>query len=324
MRKAITVVTVVVALTSLAYIVSSLGGRREDPRFVPQDRIRLDERPSEPAPSTSAHPDREVPREGSVLRVAIAPVISPEKSLQIYRDLIEYLAEKAGRKPVVLQRRSYADINELVRYRRCDVALICTYPFLRGRRDFGMTALVVPVIGGEITYRSLIIVPQSSQAESLLDLAGHRFASADIMSNTGWIYPATWLLAHGENPDRFFSDNVVTGSHDKSVLAVSSGYVDGAAVDSLVYEQMKAQEPELVSRTRVVQRSEPFGIPPFAVHPKIDPALAQSLRSILLAMHEEDYGGRILDFLGIDRFVIPPENLYDTALARALAWEGRP
>jgi hypothetical protein len=59
--------------------------------------------------------------------------------------------------------------------------------------DFGMEALVVPVIGGATTYHSLILVPRSSGAASILDLRGRRLASADNMSNSGWLCPAVWL-----------------------------------------------------------------------------------------------------------------------------------
>ena len=169
------------------------------------------------------------------------PIVSPEKSLEMYQGLIEYMAEKLGRKPVSLYRPTYSETNDLVRYQRCDIAIVCTYPFIRGEREFGMQALVVPRIKGETTYQSFIVVPQSSPAKSLLDLRGKRFASADIISTTGWLFPAMTLMERGRIPITFFGEHVLTGSHDKSIQAVIDGFVDGAAVHGIVFDQMIAE-----------------------------------------------------------------------------------
>ena len=69
--------------------------------------------------------------------------------------------------------------------------------------------------------QSFIIVPADSKAQSLLDLRGKRFASCDIISQTGWIYPAIWLLQHGENPREFFAEHIICGSHDRALRAVA-------------------------------------------------------------------------------------------------------
>ncbi len=42
---------------------------------------------------------------GEMLNVAIAPVISPEKSLEIYRDFVEYIAKKMGRAAIAQEAR---------------------------------------------------------------------------------------------------------------------------------------------------------------------------------------------------------------------------
>ncbi len=77
-------------------------------------------------------------------------------------------------------------------------------------------------INGKITYQSVVIAPTVSTAETLLDLQGKRFGSSDILSNSGWLFPAVWLLEHGKNPGNYFQKHVITGGHDRSVMAVTS------------------------------------------------------------------------------------------------------
>lgn len=302
----ILVVSVVVVF-ALHKVVVSLNESHVDSRYAPSRQIRLDE----PDVPSDAGSNGEA-AESLELRVAIAPVISPEKSLPLYRGFVDYLAEELGRSPSFLQGDTYAEVNDLVRYGRCDVAFVCTYAFVRGEREFGMRVLVVPEIGGVTTYHSLILVPASSKATSLLDLRGKRFGSADILSNSGWLYPVTWLRDHGENADEFFGKHELTGSHDMSVTAVASGFVDGAAVDSLVYEQMVAEDPAIASRTKVILKSPPFGMPPVVTPAGIDPTLREQLLKTLLEMHASPGGQAALESVGIDRFVVPDEHLFDS------------
>lgn len=285
---------------------------RLDARFTPQQVVSLEE-PAHPSSDGTLTTHASMPS----LRVAIAPVVSPEKSLRKYREFVGYLARSLDRSPVFLQGNSYSEVNELLRFRGCDVALVCTYPFVRAEKEFGMELLATPVIQGATTYHSLILVSRSSRASSLFDLRGKRFASADLFSNSGWLFPATWLKNQGEAENKFFGEHVITGSHDRAILAVVSGYVDGAAVHSLVHQQMVDEDPDLAQRTRTILKSPPFGMPPLVTHPKMDPTLKQQLLSTLLGMHADSEGQLILTSLGIDRFEVPNSELYDNVRSAA-------
>jgi phosphonate transport system substrate-binding protein len=260
----------------------------------------------------------------TVFRVAIAPIVSPKKSLEMYQGFIDYLAEKLGRKPESLYRLTYSETNDLVRYKRCDIAVVCTYPFIRGEKEFGMQALVVPRIRGETTYQSFIVVPPSSSARSILDLRGKRFASADIISTTGWLFPAMLLMDAGESPAHFFGEQIITGSHDRSIQAVIDGFVDGAAVHGIVYDQMAAEDPSINQKVKILIKSPPFGIPPVVAHPDMDPGLRKAVLAVLLDMHNNPKGKLILEKLQIEKFVVPEKGLFDNlrqAIKRLEGWK---
>ena len=288
-------------------------------RYVPRARVRLDE-PAPAGGSPSAARNAHAPE----LRVAVAPVMSPEKSLVRYRQLVDYLATRLDRAPVFLQGEDYAEINARLRNGDCDLALICTYCFVLGQDESEVESLVIPQIAGSVTYHSLILVPADSPAGDLLDLRGKRFGSGDLLSNTGWLYPVAWLQQRGHEPARFFSEQVVTGSHDLSVRAVASRFVDGAAVASLVYEQLVRDEPLLARQTKVIHRSPPFGMPPVVVPVGSDPELRAQLRETLLNMDRSARGREILAELGIDRFVPSDDRLYDSIRRAAALLETPP
>lgn len=316
-RSAYVLLTVAAILLTALYVAKLIRQNYLEPQLRPRRAVNL----SEPEVMTKA--DNADSSNRPALRIAIAPVISPEKSIEMYRDLAYYLAAQVERNAVVLQRATYAEINELVRYRRCDIALVCTYPFVRGEQDFGMEALVVPQVDGALVYSSLIVVPKSSEARSILDLRNSRFVCSDMMSNSGWLYPALWLKDRGEDSETFFDEVMISGSHDRSLRAVSSGYADGGAVHSLVYKRMVEEDPTILSRTKIIQKSDPYGMPPFVVHPQMPPDLKLQLRDALLGMHEEEEGRNVLSSIAIERFVGANPGMYDSVRKAVEQWESR-
>lgn len=247
-----------------------------------------------------------------VLRVAVAPVISPRETLKSYSDLVDYLGKRLGRPVEIIQRNSYAEVNELVRSGECDVAFVCSYAYLAGQRDFGMEALVVPQVKGSVHYYSYLLVPADSPAKGWDDLRGKVFAFSDPLSNSGHLAPRYQLMQRGETPERFFKKTIFTYSHDKSTRAVADKLVDGAAVDSIVYDYMLVLHPELAKKTKVISKSQPFGIAPVVVHPCIKPTLRRQLKQAFLDMHNHPTGRAALQRLMIDKFVPPNERLYDS------------
>jgi phosphonate transport system substrate-binding protein len=126
----------------------------------------------------------------------------------------------------------------------------------------------------------------------------------------------------GTTPERFFASTIFTYSHDNSIRAVADHLVDGAAVDSLVYEYTIARDPTYSGKTRLIGKMGPFGIPPIVVHPQIDETLKSQLRAVLLAMSDDEEGRSALSALMIDRFVIVDDSIYDSIREMAAILRG--
>jgi len=257
---------------------------------------------------------------GQELRVGVSPIVSPGEAFPAHRDVRSYLETCLGRPVRILYRRTYAEVSSLLRFGQLDAAFVCSYLYVLGSEDYDLAALVVPVVGGETVYHSYIIVPASSPARTLEDLRGREFAFCDLLSNTGRLAPQYALAQLGESPETFFSRTMFTYSHDRAVRAVAMELVDGAGVDSLVYEAMVAEDPDLRRSLRVIQRLGPFGMPPVVVGPRIDPEMKEHLRGCFLSMHEDSAGLRALEGLEAERFVPADSSAYESIreMARAL------
>lgn len=246
------------------------------------------------------------------LKVAVAAVISPQGTVESYTALLDYMAEQLGRPVQLVQRATYAEINELLRTGEVDVAFVCTGAYLAGSREFGMSILVAPEVKGEAAYHSWLIVPVDSPARSLEDLRGKTFAFTDPLSHTGRLYPTYLVLQLGETPETFFGRTFYTYSHDAAIEAVAGGVADGAAVDHLIYLHLIERRPELEDSLRVIHRSPPFGIPPVVISPAIRPQLKVELQELFLRMHEDREGKAALQVLDIDRFLLIDDSAYDS------------
>lgn len=288
-----------------ALLASACGGGSTD------GSVRLDDRAKVAAMDTSPE---QTPAEGT-LRIAIAGVMSPSRTLDAYDQLLGYLHGRLGIKVTVEQRASYAEVNDLLRTGQVDVAFVCSRAYLEGQEQFRMGLLLAPQVNGDVTYYSYLIVPSDSGAMSLADLRGKRFAFSDPLSNTGRLAPEYQLHLAGETPNTFFASHEYTGSHDNSILAVADGLADGAAVDSLVYEYIVARTPEIGRRTKIIAKWGPYGIPPLVTSPGLAPQLREKVRTALLEMDQSEEGRTALAALGVDRFVTIDDQTYDSIRA---------
>ena len=247
-----------------------------------------------------------------VLRVAVAAMVSPKETFGTYRQLLDYLAGKLGWKVELVQRKTYGEISELIGQGKIDLAFVCSGPYAVGKDRYGFDLLATPEVKGSHFYRSYLIVNIDSTFQRLEDLRGQTFAFTDPDSHTGKLVPTHWLAELNERPETFFAKTIYTYSHDNSILAVARGLVDGAAVDSLVWEYYRHHNPSLAEKTRVIRQSEPYGIPPIVASRTLSDDLRERIAQALFAMHQDSNGRKILQELLIDRFVAPREEWYDS------------
>jgi phosphonate transport system substrate-binding protein len=259
----------------------------------------------------------------AAVHFGIGGMLTPEEGRRYYLDLLEYLGRKTGYEVVEVPAKSYADYNAKLKSGEIDISFVCSGPYVTGHDEFGLELLVQPQAYGKSTYNSYIIVPARSPARTLRDLKGKTFAFTDPQSNTGCLVP-TYLLTKDEGipPERFFSKLVFTGSHDGAIAGVAFNFVDGAAVDSLIWEYANAADPSLTARTRILLVSQPFGIPPVAVRPYADPRVKEAIRKTLLSMHEDEEGKKILAGMVIDRFLPADDRSFDS-IREMQAWLDR-
>ncbi|MBI5808369.1 MAG: phosphate/phosphite/phosphonate ABC transporter substrate-binding protein [Ignavibacteriales bacterium] len=242
--------------------------------------------------------------------VAISTMISPVETFNLYKDLIDYISSKLGVPIEFKQRKTYSEVNNLLKENKLDFAFICTGAYVQEKDELPVELLVVPVIESRPFYNAYVIVNKKSNIKIFDDLAGKSFAFTDPLSNTGYLFVVNLLKEKRTNPEKFFSKTIFTYAHDYSIQAVARNLVDGATVDGLVYNFLKHASPEKVSSTKIIMKSKNFGIPPFVVRKGMNPELKNKLKSIMLNLHNDPKGKELLSKIMIDKFIEGNDELY--------------
>lgn len=253
---------------------------------------------------------REMSTDTKRFRVAVGAMISPKETFAYYQRLLDYIGGKLGAEVQLIQRKTYEEINEIFGKGEIDLAFICSGPYATGKDIYGFEILATPQVRGSPFYQSYLIVNKASPIHTLEDLRGKVFAFTDPNSNTGRLVPSYWLARMGERPETFFERTIYSYSHDNSILAVGRGLVDGAAIDGLIWEYYERRNPALTAQTRIIKKSEEYGIPPLVVSKNLDPQLKHQIREVVFLMHLKPEGREILEQLMIDRFIVPEPHWY--------------
>ena len=253
------------------------------------------------------------------VRIAVGSMITPREGFVYYRGFLDYIGKKLGRHVEFIDRENYREINQLLRSGNVDVAFVCSGPYVEGRREFNLELLVAPQAYGQAVYYAYIIVAKDSPITRFEELRGRTFAFADPDSNSGRLVPEFMLANMGETPDSFFSKHIFTYAHDKSIKAVAQGIVDGASVDSLIWDYADTMNPQFTSKTKIIRKSAPYAIPPVVVRPGLEVNLKKELKRVFLDAHTDPEGKEILKKMMIDKFVEIDDRAYDS-IREMKAW----
>jgi len=253
-------------------------------------------------------------------RVSLAAITSTKESIAYYQELLDLLEVTLDRPIELVQRNTYAEVNELLRTGEIDMAFVCTYSYVSGHDRFGLELVAVPEKDGKTTYKSYIIARKDSSIKSFVGFKGKKFAFTDPMSTTGYLYPISLLRNLNVRPEQFFAGYSFTYSHDNSVRAVVKGIVDGAAVESMVYDYLTEINPELISRVQVIYESGKFAAPPVVVRPTLEREVKKQLKTFFYQLDKTKSGSNILQQMGLEAFRPVDDSAYNSvrSLGRAV------
>jgi phosphonate transport system substrate-binding protein len=245
------------------------------------------------------------------LLIAVATVQTPQQTINSYREVADYISRKIGRPAILIQRRTYEEVNVLLSNGEVDLAFLSTGAYSSYRGMSGIELLVMGEYKGTTLYNTGIIVPKDSNYNSLADLQGKVFAFTDPLSYSGHMVVESLLRQQQTVPELFFRRYFYTYSHDKSLWAVANRLADGASLDSQIIDDAREKTPELAAKIRVIASIGPAPTGPVVVKKSLSAGQKALLQQTFLEMHQATELTNALKTLLIDRFVPPEPALYE-------------
>ncbi|NDR59103.1 phosphate/phosphite/phosphonate ABC transporter substrate-binding protein [Aliiruegeria sabulilitoris] len=155
---------------------------------------------------------------------------------------------------------------------------------------------------GVASYHSVIVVPTASDVQGLGDLVGRKIGFQDSDSTSGFLLPLGMILRenlpileianHETKAPEDAIGYVFTRDDKNTILWLSRGWIDAAATDPKRFRKLEEAFP---GQYRELARS--IDVPRQAVirSPRTDPALAETVCDVLIAMDESPQGREVLD-----------------------------
>ena len=162
---------------------------------------------------------------------AVVPAENASGVTDRYAPFVEYLSKALGTKVTLRIANDYAALIEGQRAGNIHVAYYGPAGFARAlATDVKVTAFAIDVNNdGSKGYYSVFYVMADSPYQKIEDLKGKALGLVDPNSTSGYNMPLFALNRMGIDPKSFFSNVVITGSHENAVIALTGGQVQACA-----------------------------------------------------------------------------------------------
>jgi phosphonate transport system substrate-binding protein len=240
-------------------------------------------------------------KDPSALIFAWSPTENPAVYKSIYEPIMTHMTACTGKRVVFFNVHSNSAQIEAQRAGRLHIALYAT-----GAIGFAVNmAGGVPFVGmgneqGIGGYQVFAIVKADSPYKTLADLKGKKVAHVSPSSNSGNLAPRVYFAEQGLKPDEDYKP-LMSGGHDKSILGVSLGDYDAAAVASDIFERMVARGQVKGENLRIIWKSEVFPTTGFVISHDLKPELSQKITQCMVSYKFSDEIKK--EYAGMDRFL---------------------
>jgi phosphonate transport system substrate-binding protein len=222
-----------------------------------------------------------------------------------FRDLVGYVARKLSSTPDIKGRVVVAptalQLAKLLEEKQVDFYMESPYPTYLINRQGAATLLLRRWKGGMAEYRSILFTNKDSGITRLEDLRGKIVAFEDPGSTSGYFLPKLFLLKKGfrltEKPGLEAKVSlkeigyIFIYSAENIASLVRSKKVAAGAISNDDYDGLGKQ---VIADISVLGETEKLPRHLVSIRKDLRPAVTKRLKEILLSMHQDDEGRKIL------------------------------
>lgn len=248
---------------------------------------------------------------GQELIFGFNPFTTPQIIKENYAPILETIAKKVGRTAKVMIVSDYDSLGRSLLNGTIDVGWFSPFAYVATKSKGNITPIVTTVVNHNSSYHGYIIARADKAFKSLDSLQGKRFAFVDKQSASGYVYPRAMLLEQGKQPERFFSETVFLGSHNRVIEAVLDGTVDAGATYSEAMDEARVKG--LMTQDLVIlAQTESIPKDAIAARPGFDEELLATIKKAFVDMTDKTAEKKLLmKKIGLNGFIETQDEVYD-------------
>ncbi len=209
---------------------------------------------------------------------------------------------------------SYAATIEAMCAGQIDIAFLAPLAYALAADKGCADVMMASMFGQSATYNGQILVRTDSGITDVKGLRGKRFAFVDPLSASGTLYPSLLMKQQGgEDPKTFLRETIFAGGHDKAILALVGGSVDGAASFIDARDAMEKTFPDIKQRTTVIAKTPDIPNDNVSARKGLPGEIREQIVEALSAYAKMEAGRKTLkDTFGIDGYKVVGNEFYES------------
>lgn len=240
--------------------------------------------------------DASAPR---VLRLAVHPLHNPQRLLEAYGPLADYLNARLGGVRIEIEAsNSYAHYEQKIRARAPELLLPNPYQTLMAL-EHGYRVLAEA--GDSEDFRGLLIMRKDARLEQVADLRGRALAYPAPTALAAAMLPKLWLARQGLNPEQEL-DNRYVGSQESTLLNVYAREVAVAVTWRPPWRAFLRSHPDKAAELEVIWETPSLINNSLMIRNDLPLELADALRTQLLGMCSDPAASAVLVSIGVRCF----------------------
>ncbi|MDJ0647565.1 MAG: PhnD/SsuA/transferrin family substrate-binding protein [Xenococcaceae cyanobacterium MO_188.B19] len=196
-----------------------------------------------------------------VFKVGVIAKRGKEKAVEQWQPLIDYLSEKIPEHNFQLLPLNFEEIYQAAENRELDFVIGNSGMYVNFEAKYGANRIATLKnlrLGKPYTKFGAVILTKADRSDinELKDFKGKTFMGVSEKSFGGWQMAWGVFKDQGINPQKEFKDLSFAGTHDKVVMAVLNGQVDGGTIRTDILERMEAEGTIKLEDFKIINRQE--------------------------------------------------------------------
>jgi phosphonate transport system substrate-binding protein len=246
------------------------------------------------------------------LLIGLIPERNIFKQIERYEPLAAYISKKLGINIELKVLTRYGNIIDNFVSLGLDGAFFGSFTYTLAHAKLGVEPIARPLsFDGISSYHGLIFARKGGDIKGAEDMKGKIFAFVDKATTAGYLLPLSYFRKHGiGNYKTYFKETYFTGTHEDAIYDVLNKKADIGAAKNTMYYRLANLDDRIKNELFILEKSPDVPENGLAVRKDLDASVKSKLKEILLNMHNDTEGRKVLDRFGAQMFIETKDNDY--------------